>query len=448
MSGRFQSLTRIPLTMNSDLPDMAKKSRKIAWVTLLVISASAAVGLIFLLLQNKANAVSQQSSITAPQEIVVGEQVLQSLLEVAGTIVSSDSVIVTAPFDGSVQGKQFDFDTQVERGQVLLTLNSSDIQSRMNEAKIIMLKSSLALKDSKNWEKSIDVSRASRSVLTAKAGLADAHRKLQEAETLLQHGIIPRVEYDALLEQVHTKEMQLESANDDLAAEQGKANSSKREIAQIEYENAKSRYEELAQSLENRIIRAPLTGVISQTSAGNSGQPAIDAGARVTKGQALFNIASTNALSVVAKVDETDVSQLTQGQEVNVSFESLNVPPIHAQISQISAQALPNPGNVAKGAQFEIKVALPKLTADELRNIRVGMSCNLAISKYKNSHAKVIPLTYVHQENSVPFALVKDSKGSVSKHLLKLGHTTESGIEVLDGLEIGDRVVVSLNATH
>lgn len=384
------------------------------------------------------------ASLSILHELVVEEQMLQSVLSVAGTIEAGDSINVTAPFDGVVQEKHFNFDSVVDQGQVLLMLDSNEIRMRIQEAKVAKLKAAQALKDLERWDKSPEVARASRNALSAKLTLAETQRKAAESEALLKRGIIPRAEYEALLEQIRSQEIQLATTNDDLTGTKEKANPVSLQIARIEAENTAAKYEELLRNLEKRSIKAPLSGVLSQASSANNGQaPApIAPGSRVTKGQTLFNISSLAKLLVTARVDETDVTQLAKNQEVDISVDSQDMPPIRGRITWISAQALPNAGG-PKTALFEIKVEIPQLSEEELRRIRVGMSCSLSIVKYRNPHAMVIPLSFVRQENGVPFTWVKGQDGNLQKRLIGLGRTTESGIEVLKGLQVGDKVVLS-----
>jgi RND family efflux transporter MFP subunit len=384
------------------------------------------------------------SSPPIPHELIVEKQILQSMLSVTGTIEAGDSINVTAPFDGVIQEKHFNFDSAVDQGQVLLVLASNEIQMRIQEAKVAMLKAAQALKDLERWDKSPEVARASRNALSAKLTLAETQRKAAESEVLLKRGIIPRSEYDALLEQIRSQEIQLATANDDLTGTMEKANPVSRQIARIEAENTAAKHEELLRSLEKRSIKAPLSGVLSQASSANNAQmPApIAPGSNVTKGQTLFNISSLAKLLVTARVDETDVTQLAKNQEVDISVDSQDMPPIRGRIIWISAQALPNAGG-PKTALFEIKVEIPRLPEEELQRIRVGMSCSLSIVKYRNPHAMVIPLSFVQQENGAPFAWVKGPDGNLQKRFIGVGRTTESGIEVLKGLQAGDKVLLS-----
>jgi HlyD family secretion protein len=433
-----------PLARAKHLFGMGK--RRISWMIAIGLLAVLSFSLLHFRHESLGapGAADLNSSLSAPHELVVEERMLQSMLSVIGTIEAGDSINVTAPFDGVIQEKHFNFDSVVEHEQILLVLDSNEIRMRIQEARIAMLKTAQALKELEHWEKSPEVARASRNVLSAKLSFAETQRKAAESEVLLNRGIIPRSEYDALLEQIRSQEIQLATANDDLTGTMGKANPINRQIARIEAENARAKYEELSQSLEKRSIKAALSGVISQASSTNNGQtPAlIVPGSRVAKGQTLFNISALAKLLVSARVDEADVTQLAPNQEVDISVDSQDMPPLHGRLAWISAQALPNAGGGPKTALFEIKVEIPQLTEEELRRIRVGMSCSLSIVKYRNPRAMLIPLTFVQRENGASFAWIKGPDGHLRKRPIGLGRTTESAIEVLKGLRVGDRVVL------
>lgn len=379
-----------------------------------------------------------------PNEMIVEEQVLQSMLSVTGTIEAGETVSVTAPFDGAVDEKRFSFDSQVERGQILLVLDSRDIELRIQESKVSMLRTAQALSDIERWDEGPDVARSTRNVLTAKLALEETQRKVKESEVLLNFGIIPRLEYDALFEQMRNQEMQVAAAQDELKNTRATVNRASREIARIEAANAQAKYDDLKRSLDGRLVKAPLDGVISLPTSSTAGQSMVtsDRGSHIVKGQALFNISSSSKLIVGARVDEVDVTQLSVGQPVDIVLDSPNIAPVQGRLAKIAAQALPNIGGTPKSGLFEIKVEVLSLTEAQLSRIRVGMSCNLSIGTYNNSHAIIVPLSFVYTENGLPYVLIPGESGGTQKRAVVPGHTTESGVEILEGLRSGDRVIL------
>lgn len=335
-----------------------------------------------------------ESGTVAPVMLNVGvnaPKTLDSTLSVVGTIEAGDTMSVTAPFDAVIKEKGFSFDAEVSQGQLLLTLDATELLNRIQEAKVAMLKAAKTLHDLENWENGAEVARVQRSSVLARQQVEQTERKVQEAETLLKKGIIPRSEHDSLVEQLNGYKSQLAAALDDLKATRERASKGNREIARIEYEQAQAKYKDLLSSLALEKIDAPRAGIIAKAPATSGQAPAtLEIGSRVTKGQLLFNIASTARLRVSAKVDEADIVDLAPGMKVAVSIDSQDMPAIEGRLVEISAQAAQS-GGASRSAAFDIKIEIPELDEQQRRRLRVGMSCNVSIEKSRKEVTAMLP---------------------------------------------------------
>lgn len=310
-----------------------------------------------------------------------------SQLSIVGTFEASETVSVIAPFDGVIKDKGFDFDAEVEQGQALLTLDPSELHQRIQEAKISMLKAEKTVRELENWDTGGEIARAKRISEQSRQQVEQTERKLQEADTLLKKGIIPRSEYDGMTEQLSGFKIQLATASDDLLATQEKASKNNREIARIEYGQARVKFDDLMQSLTLGRIVAPRSGILSKAAPSSGQTPAtLDVGSRVTKGQLLFNIALTGKLRVYAKVDEVDVVDLIPGMPVEISIDSQDMQAIRGRLAGVSAQAAQS-GNGLRSAVFDIRIDLPELSEHQRRRLRVGMSCNVSIDTGKTGNS-------------------------------------------------------------
>jgi multidrug efflux pump subunit AcrA (membrane-fusion protein) len=306
---------------------------------------------------------------------------LDVVLSVVGTVEAGETLSVTAPFDAMIKEKNFSFDTEVSQGQLLLTLDTTELLSRLQEARVSLLKTSTSLQELENWEKSAEVTRAQRSLILAQQQVEQTKRKANETETLFKKGIIPRSEYDGLIEQLVGHQSQLAAALDDLKAVREKANKNSLEIARIEFAQAQAKYKELSDSLALERITAPRAGIITKAPASSSQAAAtLEVGSRVTKDQLLFNIASTEKLWVSAKVDEADISELTPGMRAVVSIDTQDMLPVEGRLREVSAQAASNSAT-SRSVTFDIKIEMAVLNAEQRHRLRVGMSCNVSIEK-------------------------------------------------------------------
>lgn len=317
-----------------------------------------------------------------------------SRLSVVGTIEARDTVSVIAPFDGVIKERSLAFDTEVEKGQPLLMLDATELRMRIQEAKVAMLKASKAVHELEDWERGGEVARAKRNLAQAQQQVEQTERKSQEAETLLRKGFIARSEYDGLVEQLSGFKVQVDAAASDLQATRERAGQSNREIARIEYEQAKAKYEDLAGSQSLAKIVSPRAGIVSKAQATSGQAPAtLDVGSRVAKGQLLFNVALTDKLRIAAKVDEVDVVELTRGMPVEISIDSQDMPALQGRLIEVSAQAAQS-ATGSRSAVFDIKIDVPELNAQQRRRLRVGMSCNVSIGAGKPSLSPASDATF------------------------------------------------------
>jgi HlyD family secretion protein len=113
-----------------------------------------------------------------------------------------------------------------------------------------------------------------------------------------------------------------------------------------------------------------------------SGQtPAVlENGSRVSKGQVLFYVASTDVLKVSAKVDEVDIAGLALGMKARVTLDSEDMPAIDGLLVGVAAQANSN-GEATRNPMFDIQVEISTLTDFQRQQLRIGMSCNVSIVK-------------------------------------------------------------------
>jgi hypothetical protein len=174
---------------------------------------------------------------------------------------------------------------------LLLILDPTDLNQRVQEARVAMLKAAKTMQELERWDSGAEVSRARRTFVLARQQVEQTERKVRETDGLVKKGILARNEYDIVAEQLTGFKAQLAAAADDLKATQEKADKSSMEIAKIEYEQARAKHEDLARSALLARIAAPRSGILSKAPASSGQAPAtLDAGSRITKGQLLFNV--------------------------------------------------------------------------------------------------------------------------------------------------------------
>lgn len=381
-----------------------------------------------------------------PQEetFVVRQSKLSSRLTTPGIIRAGKQIAVVAPVEGMIAKRATEIGDYVEAGSPLLELDVSEAEGRLRDAEAGVLKAAVAANVLENWQSSPDVMRAKRGVETGESQLANLERQVVDSKKLFDRGIVPRNDYDSLVQQRNQQKVTLEGLRQDLETTLSRGGEQPRRVADLELQNAREKYGHLQAQIAARIIKAPSTGILvrppATSQSQNANTPSIDVGARVSQGQPLFSIADTTTLVAIGKVDELDVNALRLGADVEISGEAFPGAVIHGHISGISAEASADPGG--KAPSFEIRVAFANDDERRKAAIKLGMSAKMMIEVRDDNAATLIPLAAVGRDHGATFVQVRDKGANqLRRQDVALGATTANYVEVLSGLEPGDVLV-------
>ena len=377
------------------------------------------------------------------QSVVIQPRPFVATLNLAGTIVPGDHVVVTAPFDGVVTRMGFDYGAAVTSGQDLVELDTSDLRQRRNEAQVAYLKALQAAADLAAWDTSPEVSRARRAQAAAAFDLKDTQHRIAETQTLLDKGLVARGELDSLAQQQRSQDMALAAADQDLAATLKRGQGANRQMASLELETARARLAALDAQLAGAVVRAPVAGVIVNPPADKSSGPAtLHPGLRLSAGQLIGAIARSGGLAVSFQLGETDAGRVRPGQDVTVTGPGFGGLTVHGHVASVGAEAAPAQVTSGPMASFAATARLDDLTPAQAQAIRIGMTANLTITVYSHPAALVAPPAAIQGAAPAATVLVKDPKsGEARATPVRLGQAAPDGIEVLSGLKPGDTVV-------
>ncbi|WP_200866299.1 efflux RND transporter periplasmic adaptor subunit [Pseudomonas syringae] len=371
---------------------------------------------------------------------------LQNQLGLVGRIEASGRLTLAAPFAGVIQEVAVVEGQRVERGQPLLVLDTSQLDIVLREALAVQLKLQRVVQDLENWTQGEEVARARRSVTNAQYGLADTERKLADTRRLLDRGIVARMEVDSLEQQARIQRLDMAASQSELRAVLQKGMGENRQIADMELANARSRYQALQAVHANRELVAPFAGIVlrPQKSEG-AAAPLVQQGMRLTEGAPLFELASLERIRAVARVEEADLHQISEGMPVQVTGDGFEGVTLQGSVATIAAQ-----GQAADlsggGATYEVVVNIEPLTPEQQAKVRLGMSARLAITTYHASNSFAIPADALHDgpDGKVSVIYRSNMTEEPRKVVVTTGRATAEGVEVF-GIQAG---YVELPATR
>ena len=170
------------------------------------------------------------------------------------------------------------------------------------------------------------------------------------------------------------------------------------------------------EKINDYTIAAPMDGIVLRRD-GEIGEIA-------EAGQILFRVGVPKPLQVVAEVNEEDIPRVVVGQVVLLRTDAFANSNLEGKVREITPM-----GDIA-AKTYRIKIALPDDTP-----LKPGMSVEANIITREKPNALLVPADAV-RENSV---FVIDG-ARVRKRDIKVGIRGTRKIEVLSGLEEGERV--------
>jgi membrane fusion protein (multidrug efflux system) len=195
--------------------------------------------------------------------------------------------------------------------------------------------------------------------------------------------------------------------------------------AAIQYVNAKYAYENAEIQMAKMSSKAPFNGVIVEMQYHTDG-------VKIDLGQVLFKVMDYRQLLMDVKLPEKHLPEVTLNQLVQITNYNIARDTVKGRISQISPVI-----------NADTRTFKSVLQIDNSRNLlRPGMFIKAAILSEKRDSTIVIPKETIisRQDGKVVFTV---ENGIATEKKITTGLENPNVIEILSGLKVNDRLVVS-----
>ncbi|CAH2779652.1 MAG: CzcABC family efflux RND transporter, membrane fusion protein [uncultured Caballeronia sp.] len=183
-----------------------------------------------------------------------------------------------------------------------------------------------------------------------------------------------------------------------------------------------------ADQLKYTTLVADRAGVITAEQA--------DTGQNVSAGQAVYNLAWSGEIDVVADVPETALGSLTVGQKASVTLAALGGKQFAALVREISPAADP------QSRTYRVRMTLEAPTPD----VRLGMTADVAFfarvsASGASTQVFTLPSTALFHAGKLPAVWIVKADGSLELRRVDVSQYGEHTVTVSNGISPGERVV-------
>lgn len=193
---------------------------------------------------------------------------------------------------------------------------------------------------------------------------------------------------------------------------------------EFNYNNTKVQVEQSRKQVADANIKAPVSGMVVTKN--------IEVGEYANPGNPLGHVVDISKLKVNVKVSESDIYSLSENTEVNVTSNQFPGEVWKGKISFISPR-----GDAAHNYQVEIVIDNRTKT-----KLKAGSYVYVDFKRESNESVVQIPRSALPESVKNPYVYVNIDNRAVKRSVV-LGREAGDNIEVVEGLKVGDQIIVS-----
>jgi len=343
-------------------------------------------------------------------EIVKPEKT-PTLLEAVGTVRSAVTTNLSSRIMGYVTEILVEEGQQVKRDQLLARIDSRETEAQVEKAEAGLAEAESAQDE---VDRAIGAARSALEATQANARLAEStYKRFQE---LLSRKSVSQQEFDEVETKYTAAQAEVRRAEEMLQSLQAKKEQVAARINQAKANLANARlFEDYVR------ITSPLNGVVTSKN--------VEVGQLASPGTALFTIEDGRNYRLEATVEESRMKYISISQNVDVRIDALDENLV-GKIAEIVPVADPT------SRSFTVKIDLPSHP-----QLRSGLFGRVQFPA-EPRELVTVPEESIVSRGQLSAVYVVDMDEKARFHLVKTGKAFGNRVEIISGLEEGDRVVI------
>ncbi len=414
-----------------EIPLIGKVKRPSRWLVGLLATGVVFLGSTTYLVVEQARPKLDIAKLTVPVEA----KDVTLRIAASGTATPVQSVNISPKNSGVLVDLLVEQGDTVEAGQIIARMDDDNLQAQLIQARAQVAQVQAQLAEARAGNRFQEIEKAQAQVEAAQARAELAQARLQRYQDLAQQGAISQNELDQYISEEKSTQASVQEAKRQLSLL--KSGSRPEEIAQRQaaVNAAIGELKAIQVQLEDTIIRAPFSGVVTQKYATEGAFVTPTTSASTTASATSSSIvAIAKGLEILAEVPEVDIGQIKQGQQVEIVADAYPDRVFKGRVRLISPEAVVEQ-NVTS---FQVRVAIDS-GKDRLRS---GMNVDLTFLGAKQEDALVVPTVAIVTEKGKTGVLVPSENNEPEFRPVTIGQSIQDQTQVLQGLNEGDRVFI------
>ncbi|MDF2675943.1 MAG: HlyD family efflux transporter periplasmic adaptor subunit [Bacillota bacterium] len=360
-------------------------------------------------------------------------------IDLTGVITSSDYEEISVAPDVKVMKTYVKENDEVEKGQILAELDSTDLLLSIEKAKITLSQLNSDIKDANSNSEAITlknaVSKSNEEYLKIKSNLQTANENLAKYKQLYDENAISQVEYEKQLNLTKDLQSNLKVAelnyndtnsnySDYFVSNKQNIESLKRQINSLNID-----IESLNNKLEDSFIYSSISGVVTEFPLTES---------RNTSINSKIIIYDTSSYEFVSYVAQEDVVLIKEGQKSTIKIKGISNF-YEGTVINVGKVAVIDSSSGSKTPKVEVKIKINN--PDNLLSSGFDAEAEVEIDSLNN--ALVIKNESIKNDESNKNYVYIMENGAAKKIIIETGLTDGFSTNVLSGINENDKVVIN-----
>ncbi len=343
--------------------------------------------------------------------LTVERNTVEETINASGAVELGDQQTLTSPTEGAVEQVFVNSGDRVTAGQTLITLRNAERETATTNQQLLIAQQEETLQ------------RSRQRIAEAEVQLAAYRADLERLNQLVSEGAIAETGTEILnkQEQIRNTEAQLRDAQ------------SGADTALLELERLRVEDQKVQQQLRETVVTAPIDGMILNIGV-------LD-GDGVEVRTELLTLGDPAEEVVRLKLSTLDAARVRVGQTARVSVIGPNPEVYMGRVVYLSPLAVTD--SSSNGEQSAQSVVTTLVQLDQpTRTLIPGSQVNVEIILEARPNVVALGTETIQRNGEDPFVWVIDDQGQAQQQPVELGLEGLVTIEVTDGLESGDQVIV------